>query len=35
MGIDRLHDVEVEVRENGQWWPGWLDPDHWRKTPRG
>jgi hypothetical protein len=33
MGSDRLLDVEVEVRVDGRWWPGWLDPDYWRKAP--
>ena len=28
-------DVEVEVLVDGTWWPGWLDPDHWRRTPEG
>jgi hypothetical protein len=31
MGSNRLADVEVEVRVNGKWWPGWLDPTSWRQ----
>jgi hypothetical protein len=30
MSSNRLADLEVEVRVDGQWWPGWLDPDDWR-----
>jgi hypothetical protein len=26
MGSDRRRDVEVEVRVEARWWPGWLDP---------
>jgi hypothetical protein len=31
MGSDRLRDVDVEVRVDGEWWRGWLDPGDWRK----
>jgi hypothetical protein len=31
VGSNRLLEVEVEVRVDGEWWPGWLDPDDWRK----
>jgi hypothetical protein len=31
MSSNRLDDVEVEVRVDGKWWPGWLDPQDWRK----
>ena len=30
MESNRINDVQVEVRVDGQWWPGWLDPDDWR-----
>ena len=32
MGSNRPADLEVEVRVDGQWWPGWLDPDDWRQV---
>ena len=35
MGSNRLDDVEVEVRVDGVWYPGWLDPQYWRKTRDG
>jgi hypothetical protein len=35
MGSNRLYDVEVEVRVDGVWYPGWLDPEFWRKAPDG
>jgi hypothetical protein len=35
MGTNRHDDIEVEVRVDGEWWPGWLDPDYWRKSRDG
>ena len=32
MGSYRLDDVEAEVHVDGAWWPGWLDPQTWRKA---
>jgi hypothetical protein len=32
MGSNRHDDVQVEVYAGGTWWPGWLDPDDWRKV---
>lgn len=29
----RIDDMEVEVRVDGIWYPGWLDPDSWRQDP--
>lgn len=31
MGSNRLYDRAVEVRVNGEWFAGWLDPDNWRR----
>lgn len=35
MGSNRLDDVEVQVHVDGTWWPGWLDPQYWRRDPAG
>jgi hypothetical protein len=29
MGSNRFADLQIEVRVDDKWWPGWLDPDDW------
>jgi len=31
MSTNRHYDVAVQVRRNGAWFDGWLDPDNWRR----
>jgi hypothetical protein len=35
VSANRHLDVQVEVRRDGVWWPGWLDPTQCRRDDTG
>jgi hypothetical protein len=33
--VNRHDDVQVQVRRDGTWYPGWLDPGAWHRDDTG